>query len=359
MRDVPYSSRRFSRWSSIAWKLTVFVGVVVALNGAALIGATYFATSAILQDQIFKRLVTLATLRQEMLATTLQEHAKRAREFAGRSPVRLLLFRRADEPMNPAQFRAEADPILKNALATIAEYKAIWIEDENGRVIASSGPANLIAKFSGGKRWTENVDADLVVPPHRAEGLFGLPVSAMIPTAEHEVLGIVVVLVDFGPIASILMDTSGLDETGEVLVGVKQAELIRVNHSDGAQATPMFKERASGMPELASANNGEFGSSRTSDYRGEDVLVAYRPVGRGFTGWGLIAKIDTKRGLCCWRGNGWQEVALGTLWARARTGLNRIELDCAAIHGPNTAARQDIVRRRRRQTFSPKRVQVV
>ena len=35
------SSRRFSRWSSIAWKLTVFVGVVVVLNGAALIGVTY------------------------------------------------------------------------------------------------------------------------------------------------------------------------------------------------------------------------------------------------------------------------------------------------------------------------------
>ena len=66
----------------------MFVGVVVALNGAALIGATYYATSAILQDQIFKRLVTVATLRQEMLATTLQEHEKRAREFAGRSPVR-------------------------------------------------------------------------------------------------------------------------------------------------------------------------------------------------------------------------------------------------------------------------------
>ena len=35
---------RFFRWSSIVWKLTVFVGVVVVLNGAALIGVTYLAT---------------------------------------------------------------------------------------------------------------------------------------------------------------------------------------------------------------------------------------------------------------------------------------------------------------------------
>ena len=44
MPDVPASSGPSSRWSSIVWKLTVFVGVVVALNGAALIGVTYLAT---------------------------------------------------------------------------------------------------------------------------------------------------------------------------------------------------------------------------------------------------------------------------------------------------------------------------
>ena len=293
MRHVHDSLRRFFRWSSIARKLTVFVGVVVVLNGAALIGATYFGTSAILQDQILKRLVTVATLRQEMLATTLKEHEKHAREFAERPDVRQLLFRRGVEQMDPARFRDQADRILANALATITEYKAIWIEDENGRVIASNGPANLIAEFSGGKRWTDNLDDDLVVPPHRAQGLFGLPVVAVIRTAEHEVLGAIVVLVDFGSIASILMDTSGLDDTGEVLVGVGQAESIRLITPTRAR-TPKSEERASGMPALSSAINGEFGSSRTSDYRDEDVLVAYRPVGRGFTGWGLIAKIDTK-----------------------------------------------------------------
>ena len=69
MRDAPASPGRFSRWTSIVWKLTVFVGVVVALNGAVLIGVTYLATKAILEDQVFKRLGAVATLRQEMLST--------------------------------------------------------------------------------------------------------------------------------------------------------------------------------------------------------------------------------------------------------------------------------------------------
>jgi hypothetical protein len=105
MPDAPASSRPPSRWSSIVWKLTVFVGVVVALNGAALIGVTYLATNSILQDQIFKRLVTVATLRQEMLATTLEKHEERVIDFAGRSGIRLLLLRRAEEPLSPEQFR--------------------------------------------------------------------------------------------------------------------------------------------------------------------------------------------------------------------------------------------------------------
>src|SRR5262249_23902920 len=44
---------------------------------------------------------------------------------------------------------------------------------------------------------------------------------------------------------------------------------------------------------LNAAISGEFDFARTTDYRGRDVLVAYRPLGMGFPNWGLIAKLDT------------------------------------------------------------------
>ena len=116
MLDMRGSSGPSSRWSSIVWKLTVFVGVVVALDGAALIGVTYLATSSILRGQIFMRLRTLATLRQELLAATLERHEKRALDFAARSRVRRLLLRHAEQPVAPAQFRADADAALSDML---------------------------------------------------------------------------------------------------------------------------------------------------------------------------------------------------------------------------------------------------
>ena len=44
---------------------------------------------------------------------------------------------------------------------------------------------------------------------------------------------------------------------------------------------------------MSAAIAGKFGCVRTIDYHGNDVLAAYRPVGVGFAGWGLIAKIDS------------------------------------------------------------------
>ena len=124
MPNLLANSVRSSRWSSIVSKLTLFVGVVVALNGAAIIGVAYLATNAILQDQIFKRLVTVATLRQELLADTLEKHKERVIDFAGDSSIRQLILRRDEEPLRPSQFRREADLLLANARS--APSRSIW-----------------------------------------------------------------------------------------------------------------------------------------------------------------------------------------------------------------------------------------
>ncbi len=104
------------------------------------------------------------------------------------------------------------------------------------------------------------------------------------------------VLIDFSPIASMLMDPTGLDHSGEVLLGIKNGQAIQVitpTRGPLRGPSPLSEVLASRLPSLAAACRGEFGHERTTDYRGQDVLVVYRPVGRGFTGWGLIAKIDT------------------------------------------------------------------
>ena len=105
-------------------------------------------------------------------------------------------------------------------------------------------------------------------------------------------LGTVFLLSDFGPIAAFLMDPNGLEETGEVLVGVAEGETIRLI-LPSRRASPVSEVAASEFPVMSAAIAGKFGCVRTIDYHGKDVLVAYRPVGFGFSGWGLVAKIDS------------------------------------------------------------------
>jgi two-component system NtrC family sensor kinase len=285
------SKRSFLR-SSIVSKLTLFVGVLVALNCGVLIGVAFIATSAILREQIHQRFTTVAADRQEVLAYTLQQNEERAKQLAGRVRIHQLLNQRADGTISPNQFRSEMETILANARTNNTGFLAIWIEDDARQLLVASGPEDLVVEFARLQRSPAKTEGGLVVPPRRVGTAFGFVVSSVVYGPRGQNLGTVFLLADFAPIAGFLTDPHGLAETGEVLVGVGEGEGIRLI-VPSRQPSPVDQVSARAFPTLAAAIAGQFGFTRTVDYRGKDVLVAYRPVGVGYDGWGLIAKIDS------------------------------------------------------------------
>jgi two-component system NtrC family sensor kinase len=278
--------------SSIVWKLTVFVGVLVTLNCAVLIGVAYFATSRILRDQIHDRLSTVASDRQEMLAYTLEQQEARATRIASRGRIHQILVQRAEGTISPDRFRAEAEAVLSNARTNATGFLALWVEDEAGRLLVSSGPAELVTGYSRLRRPHAQPGSSLVVPPQRIGETFGFVLSSVAHDRGGRALGAVYMVADFSPIAQFLMDASGLEETGEVVVGVDEGKAIRLI-LPSRRPSRVTEVTARDFPALGAAIAGEFGFTRTIDYQDRDVLVAYRPVGLGFTGWGLVAKIDS------------------------------------------------------------------
>ncbi len=283
--------RSFIR-SSIVWKLTLFVGVFVALNGAVLIGVAYVTTSAILRDQIHKRLSTIAAGRQEMLVLALHQQMDQTAQFASLPGIQALLAERAGGTRAPETIRTAIATILFNGHASSTGVLAVWIEDESGELIAASGPEKLVAEYGRARGSGEKSAGRLIVPPRRAGGQVRLLSSAMIPGAAGQTLGTIMLLADFGPTVSLLVDPRGLGETGEVLVGVKAGEVIRLLFPPRLKS-PVAELTESELPVLSAASEGEAGFERTTDYRGENVLVSYRPLGETYPGWGLIAKMDT------------------------------------------------------------------
>ena len=132
----------------------------------------------------------------------------------------------------------------------------------------------------------------LVVSPRRVSETFGYVFRSVIRGRDGQVAGAIFMILDFGPIAKFLMDSGGLDETGEVLVGFDEGQSIRLI-LPSRRPSPVTEVTARDFPALSAAIAGQFGFTRTTDYRGLDVLVAFRPLGIGYSNWGLIAKVDT------------------------------------------------------------------
>ena len=99
---------------------------------------------------------------------------------------------------------------------------------------------------------------------------------------DGQTLGTIMLLADFGPIASFLMDPQRSGRNGRSPGGRESRRGRSGCFCRHAAHVPVAEVTASGLPALSAASEGEFGFKRTTDYRGEDVLVSFRPVGRGF-----------------------------------------------------------------------------
>jgi two-component system, NtrC family, sensor kinase len=279
---------------SIVGKLTLFVGVLVGLNTALLIGAAYVTISAILRDQIQSRLEAIAGDRQEILFHEFQQQQGRVLEFAGRPRIQTLFSAYADGTLPPDRFVEQAGGFLANVQVHAAGLLALWVEDDSGGMLASSGQEALVTALARSERLAVDpaTGGGLAVPPRQIADTYAAVFAGAVRDDNGRLLGTVLLAVDLGRVMTFLGDTRSLGEHGEVLVGWKSGDRIHIPWPP--RGNPALSEvSAEAFPSLNAASSGSYGFTRTTDYRDRDVLVAYRPLGNGYPNWGLIAKFDT------------------------------------------------------------------
>ena len=124
------------------------------------------------------------------------------------------------------------------------------------------------------------------------------------------------VVLDLGPMEQLLSDTTGLGQTGEIIVGTRLGDKVR--HLLPPRNDPEITEvPLASTPAMAEALRGHKGFVQTTDYRGVEVVAAYQPV--EYRGWGMVAKIDaaeaTPRSSACalssWR---WRRSFCSSAW---------------------------------------------
>ena len=296
--------------TSIVLKLASFVGILVAVTAGMLIGVGYFYISEIVRDQVHARLSLVASDRQDMLLNGLRQHEERVVLFASRARIRRLLTETAEKGKAGETTRSEAQSSLEDAMKSIPSTLAAWVETPDHSIMIEVGPRDLIEKFrpveddqtsqkllSGGlnsRPSTRTKYAESLGPrglPINLGSTFGELFTARIRNDAGSEVGRVMIVVDFGSMVSFLRDSKDLGATGEVLVGIRSGDSIRFllppRFDQSLRRVPMESS-----PAMRQAIAGNFGYMVSNDYRRQDVLVAYRPVGN--SDWGLTAKMDVE-----------------------------------------------------------------
>ncbi|MCB1692072.1 MAG: HAMP domain-containing protein [Pseudomonadales bacterium] len=264
--------------------------VSVALLGMALLGAfAYKTSSSLLQEISIRQLDALAESKKRDLVKVQEGWRDQLRLIKSRTQLRAQLkdYLTTGNP----QSIAAVVRIIEDAATAVDEVDQIRILSLERKVLASYGRVAA--------------DYDTVLPQDDADVAYGdtFPnttggarvVFTSWLTMNGERIGIIEAVFDAGELRSVTDDYTGLGETGEAMVLMKEdADTILVlnplRHREGRELTRIPLSEATEAMKQALEPNKEHVAVHAVDYRGVDVWAAtrYLPELR----WGLIVKVD-------------------------------------------------------------------
>ncbi|MCS7048563.1 MAG: PAS domain-containing protein, partial [Verrucomicrobiae bacterium] len=267
---------------SIRLKLTVLVALVVVVLAGGLSLVSYIFARRILSEQIEERLEVVASDRRQLLRSHLQRHKERVESAAARLGVALLNTEADGEALTAELVQA----LRVERLTTSGEVQAIWLWDEEGRVLAVE-PADLGEEPAGS---IPGIRTTVLTAPKRSGFRYTLEVAAPVVGRQGRGWGLGM-RVEVTALMLALSDPVGLGETGEVRLVVPSARGWRFVVPDrlGRPIPDVRRDRdASWRGILGEAET----VGTTRDDRGVSVLAAYLPMPE--LGWGVLAKMDAQ-----------------------------------------------------------------
>ena len=264
---------------SIVAKLSLFVGLLVALTAASLIAVGHLYVGELVGEQIDARLSVIADDHQARVLMALREAEGLVRMAASRSRPRNLLDQRRRGEIDDARFRAEIQTVVDDILAGSDRFLAVRLEDENGETSAESGSREALEEFPAGR----------VITPALVGSTPAAILAADVRDRDGALIGRLLAVVNLDQIAREATRAEVLGRTGELLIGAREGDEVRLlfppRRASGVLHIPIEK-----MATMALAFQGRSGLARTTDHLGHEVLEAYRPV--GVDHWGVVVKID-------------------------------------------------------------------
>lgn len=278
---------------SLLVKMVLFVSILVVVTSGMMNWAGYFVARNIIRNQIRARLQVAASDRHDMILSYVAQQHERVGLVVSRTKLRNLVsqFKKGEIELEP--MRDGTRTILADALKSTDGFEAILIADPDGRVLTSTDLDRLDQDLSEHPVFQAGLKGKHLGEPVSIGDKHVILVAAPATSSDGELLGVVMVELNASGLFHILTETEGLGETGEILVGTREADHVRYLFApeDGSDRITPLDE----VPAMASAIGGASRSEVTT-YAGQEVLAHYRSIEyqpAAYRSWGLIAKMDT------------------------------------------------------------------
>jgi PAS domain S-box-containing protein len=278
---------------------------VIPLCFVAILG--YYHAKKTLESVRMEGLRSIAVLKAEKIEDFFDHHKKHIIVAQQRPTLRenaTLLAEFSGEFTSPAYrvIRDELDQALKT-YQPVYNFINIMLVNPNGRIVYvlnRTAAPELLGQLLP-DLWEGAVDhpqngiqfSDIFADKFVAN-TFSMFVMAPIESFANQFVATAVFEVDMAPIYKLIQDTTGLGASGETLIAKKMGDgalfLNPLRHDPGAalQRKVVFGEKRALT--IQQALSGKDGIGLSIDYRGQEVIAAWRYLPS--LHWGMVAKID-------------------------------------------------------------------
>jgi PAS domain S-box-containing protein len=215
-----------------------------------------------------------------------------------------VMTRLASDPDNPdfTAARKLIDMVYRNVPSNIGLLD-IMLTDPQGRIVYSNNPEHFSKDFLNflpdpqQKAFREGKDkvyfSDIFFNKTR-NNRPGMLITGPARDFNGTFIGVIAAEIDVARVYTIIQDTTGLEKSGETLVGKKiSSEVLFLNtlryDTDAALKKSITLGEKSGIG-IQRAARGETGAGQFIDYRGRAVIGAWRYIPS--LNWGIVTKMD-------------------------------------------------------------------
>jgi signal transduction histidine kinase len=273
--------------------------LIVALIPLGIIGfLSYSNTRDALTDEVLSHLESVADIQESRVSGIVEQNLERLRLVSSRTQLRLSLDSYIGNPNTADQ--NELVTILLDARSSVSSFENICVINLDGNVVASTDAARIGASYPNTKVFIRGHSEN------NADTFFlnedgGLSVYLSGPLyLEYRLLGVLVIESSADNIVTAIADYTGLGETGETVLAVRNDDgdavfLTPTRFEENAALSLTVAEEERDIPIIQALSGKEAVLTDAVDYRDQPVLAVTRHV-EG-TGWGIVTKIDKAEAL--------------------------------------------------------------